>query len=501
MPRIIRQKFLGYLLLLSLALLPSLLFWDGLWLRFGFRDDYSTLREAHEEPGKLFLFCAAQGRPIYGILVESTFAELDGINALPWARVLGALSIGIVCAGMAYLLEKQGWPRRISVASALLLGVLPSAQVVINWGSCWPHAFASALGVIAFALSDRGLRDPRPYRRLPWIIAGAATLLCGVLVYQPDALLYVVPLAAGFLVWKRACMRECFSWVAGHVFIICLTLIVAFLLIKGLFILEGFPVSKRVCFEVDIPGKLLWVLREPLDNAFGLFVLEDTLGRPDAWHRYTGLMVGGVIAFGFILQWRREGWRSGLLWIACGVVSCTLAYAVSLLASERWASYRTIYALSGVVVIFLMRSLWMMGDGAHQLRRHLAFAVMAMLVCIGGFNAAHCSEQLFAMPQHRELELLEHETERINPDKAPHVYVILPDPAATRCELRYLDEYGSLSADTEWCTKEMITLILQERFPEEADVADRVHLSFGYVPAKVPAIYDTVIDLRVLPVR
>jgi hypothetical protein len=497
MPSLLRQKLLGYLLLVSLVLLPSILFWDGLWLRFGFRDDYSTLREAHEEPGKLFMFCAAQGRPLYGMLVESTFAELDGINALPWARILGALSIGVVCAFTAWLLERQGWPRRVSLLCGLLLGLLPSAQVVINWGSCWPHAFAAALGVLAFALNDRGLRDSRPLRRLPWVLAGTAVLLCGLLVYQPDALVYVVPLSAGFLVWGRAQTRNSFSWMVHHIALVCLALVMAFVVVKGLFLLEGFPSSKRVCFEADLPGKLLWFLREPLDNVLGLFVLEDSLGRPVSGHAFTAYLVGLVIVLGLVVHCRREGWRHGLLVLVGGLAFCTLAYAVSLIAAERWASYRTLYALTGVVVVFLMHSLWKLGDLLPRMGRHLAFVAMLGLVSMGVIQAAHSSEELFAMPQSRELELLERETAQINPAKGPRVYIVLPDPAATRSSLRYLDEYGSLSADTEWCTKEMVGLILQERFPEEPDVAERVQLNFGYIPPRQPAQYDTVIDLRV----
>jgi len=488
------------LLICLLGALPSVVYWDSLWMRFGFRDDYSTLREAHEEPGKLFAFCAGQGRPLYGILVEETFEELKGIDQLPFARLAGALSIGVVCVGIAWILEsRQGWPRYLAVSCGIMLGLLPSAQVVIDWGSCWPHAFAAALGVVAFSLTDIGLSsDGSALRRVALVSAGTGLLFAGLLTYQPDALLYVVPMSAGFLAMKGSRLQERFRWLARHVFVIGLALVSAFAVIKILFALKVVVPSARVVVEGNILGKLQWFMREPLDNAFALFLLENKHGSDNTLHWMAAWAVGIFILLGGVIEYKRSGWFAGILWLGSVVGLCLTAYVVSLVAAERWATYRTLYAMTGVVVIFLMRTLWLIAEDRRRLLRMVSHTLVGSLLLLGVVQAAHNTQDDIGEPQSEELAQLSRQAGRIDPVKGPRVFVILANPADTRSELRYLDEFGSVSADSEWCTKEMLLQVLRDRFPEESDLPNRVRLSFGRnEPA--PGLYDAVIDMRVPP--
>jgi len=54
------------LIIVFLFLLPIAVYSTVISTRYGFRDDYSILREANEEAGKVTKFCASLGRPIYG---------------------------------------------------------------------------------------------------------------------------------------------------------------------------------------------------------------------------------------------------------------------------------------------------------------------------------------------------------------------------------------------------------------------------------------------------
>src|SRR5438105_1303033 len=64
-----RRDALGlraWLLTAMIFLVPLITYWPATFHDFGLRDDYSNLREAHEEPGKVVKFCASHARPIYG---------------------------------------------------------------------------------------------------------------------------------------------------------------------------------------------------------------------------------------------------------------------------------------------------------------------------------------------------------------------------------------------------------------------------------------------------
>ena len=497
MNAVVRQNWTHRLALLALVALPVLLYWNAVGMRYGMRDDYSTLREAHEEPGKIFAFCASQGRPVYGLLLEYSFARLDGIGALLWARLLGALGIGLLCAATALVFERRlRWPRGPALLGAALLALVPSAQVIIAWGICWPHAVAALLGLAAFVLADRALTAATSVGRIAAASGAATLLLLGMLTYQSNAMFYVVPMAAGWLTMGDRPGRERWRWLASHGALVGLVLAVAFLLTKALFAEGVFRASPRIIVETAWLDKLGWFIREPLDNALALFVVEDTRLRTAPWFNLMAIAVAAVIVLGGAAEWRRRGPAAALLWWIGGCGLGLLAYVVSLVASERWPTYRTLWPLTGVVVVYLVRSIGQLGLLWPRWGGRLALGLVGGLVAVGAFQAAGTSEALLAEPQRAELARLEAAAAQIDPVRQPRVFVLFPSRLDTQADVNYLDEFGSLSADSEWCTKEMLLLLLHERYPQQPELVKRLRLAFGHWKPK-PGTYDLLIDLRV----
>ena len=491
-----RRNWTHRLALLALVALPALLYWNAVWMRFGLRDDYSTLRETHEEPGKIFAFCTSQGRPVYGLLLEHSFARLDGINALPWARLLGAVCIGFLCAAMALVLERRlRWPRGQAVLGAALLASVPSVQVIVDWGICWPHAVAALLAVAAFVLADRALAAATSVGRVAGVSLAATLLLCGMLTYQSNAMFYAVPMAAGWLAMSDRPWRERLRWLVAHGVLVGLVLAVAFLLTKALFAGGVFRASPRIMVEAAWLDKLGWFLREPLDNALALFVVEDARLRTAPWFNLTAIAVATVIILGGAVEWRRRGPVAALLWWggACGLGM--LAYVVSLVAAERWPTYRTLLPLTGVVVVYLVRSIGQLGLLWPRWGGRLALSLTGGLVAIGAFQATQSSADFLAEPQRAELARLEAAAARIDPVRQPRVFVLFPSRHDTQADVHYLDEFGSLSGDSDWCTKEMLLLLLHERYPQQPELVQRLRLAFGHWKPP-PGTYDLLIDLR-----
>src|SRR4030095_1082210 len=128
----------------ALLLLPSALYYDTISAHYGLRDDYSLLRASHEEPGKVLHLGASQGRPLYGLILEASFARLDGVGDLRAARGLSALAIGLVSLLACRALRRARWSEAQSFAFAALLVVLPAAQIDVSWAICFPHVLAAA---------------------------------------------------------------------------------------------------------------------------------------------------------------------------------------------------------------------------------------------------------------------------------------------------------------------------------------------------------------------
>ena len=169
------------LMVLVLFALPLATYWNTTFHPFGLRDDYSNLREAHEEPGKIVQFTASNSRPLYGVLLQNSFGRIDLVGELAWLRLAGAIGLGGVAAILFGLLRRLGWSLAPAACAAAMVSLMPAAQVVASWAVTWPYPMAGILSISGFALADRfgerGLGWGEPYSSSPsvrWSISLSA---------------------------------------------------------------------------------------------------------------------------------------------------------------------------------------------------------------------------------------------------------------------------------------------------------------------------------------
>ncbi|HEX5107706.1 MAG TPA: glucosyltransferase domain-containing protein [Vicinamibacterales bacterium] len=470
------------------ALVPPLLYSPAILREYGLRDDYSMLREAIVQPAKLIAVCVAEGRPIYGLLLSITHPHLD-VPSLAVARLLAALLIGFAGAMFARILATRfQWSTASAVAAGILLALLPATQVVASWASCWPQAAAGAMSIGAFAISDAGF-DRRGPPRLLAILAAFALLLAATLTYQSNALLYVVPVGAGWL-GRRA---RTWRWLAGHLGLVAAALALSFVITLVLFDVFGFRPSRRVVIDIHPFAKFVWFAQNALREALGLYVLRDMMRRTEPWYTaMQALVATGVVTSLFIGGGIRQAMKR-----TAGLGALLLvAYAVSFVAAERWPTYRTVWPLSGVVLIAFglgVRRCLELG-GAHQgrLRPVLAASIVALIAASALWNV----DRLVARPQAEEWSRMMDEASGFDPQAGGRVFVVLQRPNTIVAPIRHLDEFGSLSADADWVAKEMFIQALRTAHPDVADPATRLAWQSGY-SAPPRGLVATIIDLRV----
>jgi hypothetical protein len=122
---------------------PLATYWPATFHDFGLRDDYSNLREAHEEPATVIKFCASHARPIYGWLLQATYGQTDTVQSLQWMRFAASLLLGALSLVSFRGLRALGWSFSTSLCFALLLALIPSAQVMAGWAVGWPRSIAT----------------------------------------------------------------------------------------------------------------------------------------------------------------------------------------------------------------------------------------------------------------------------------------------------------------------------------------------------------------------
>jgi hypothetical protein len=468
----------------ALLLLPLIIYSNTLFARFGFRDDYAILREVHEEPGKVIQHVGTFARPLYGVLLEVFFEQVDGIDDLWKGRMASALCVGAVSALLFLALLKLNWPTWTSALMGALMAVLPAAQVMVSWAICWPHLVGGLCSFAAFLIGQKGgaLR----------IAAAASLLVTGILIYQSHVFFYFVLVAAGLVAYQDQTLKWRTRCLVKHFLTMGAALAVSYGIMQLLYAGEVFKQSSLVVLENEPLAKLHWFIAGPLRNALALIVLNDAEKGMAVAFIMTSVITGGVILAGGWGKWKSGGWREGLFWAVTLAALLVGAFTANLISMQRWSTYRTIYALTGVLLVFFVLGLQTLASYLPKRREWLAPAVLALIFLLGVPLARVQAYTLFALPQQEELALMEEGARKLALLDRATVFIIRPTIDDTCAPQRYSDEFGTLSTDSDWAPKEMLKLLLNGRVP---DVSKRYTFICG---RSLPAgrTFPVVIDMR-----
>jgi hypothetical protein len=486
----------AWLLTAALFLVPLVTYWPATFHDFGLRDDYSNLREAHEEAGKVLKFCASHARPIYGWLLQATYGQTATVQDLQWMRFGASLLLGALSLVSFRGLRALGWSFSTSLCFAVLLALIPSAQVIAGWAVGWPYAATTLLAFGAFfsveGALNMGMSAGAGRAAGQWMVA-LGLMLVSALIYQSSALFYVVPLAGALIVQRHRTLTQTARWAAIHVGFVVGTLGLAYCVMSALYAMGVFVKSGRVAFEHHWGEKISWFLQEPLPNALSLFVLNDNNHRDHALYMGGAALVGALLLAGAYLEWRRYGATRGLVWLTGLLGLPMFACAVSLVASERYATYRTILAMTAVLLCFLVASMRALTESwSPRGRRMLA----TVIVSIAFFTAQHHVYALIAVPQGNEWQLIMAGAKHVRLEgPRPRIFAIASAPADISTATIYHDEFGSLSSNSEWVPKEMFKRAMHDLHPDIPNLDARYDFSSG---PKVPADqrYDVIIDMH-----
>jgi len=468
----------------SLLLLPLIIYSNTLFGRFGFRDDYAILREVHEEPGKVIRHVGTFARPLYGIMLQVFFERVDGIDDLWKGRVASALCVGAVSSMLFLALLKLNWPIWTSALLGALMSVLPAAQVIVSWAICWPHLVGGLCSFAAFLVGQKGgaVRSA----------AAVSLLVTGILIYQPHVFFYFVLVAAGLVAYQDQTLQWRTRCLIKHFLTMGVALATSYGIMQLLYAAVVFEQSNLVVLETEPMAKLHWFISGPLRNALALIVLNDAEKGMAVAFIATAVITAGVILVGGWGRWRSGGWREGLFWAVTLSALLMGAFTANLVSMQRWSTYRTIYALTGVLLVFFVLGLQTLASYLTKRREWVVPSVLALMFLVGLPLARIQAHTLFALPQQEELALVEEGAKKLALLDKATVFIIRPTIDDTCAPQRYSDEFGTLSTDSDWVPKEMLKLLLNGQVP---DLSKRYTFICG---RSLPAgrTFPVVIDMR-----
>ena len=325
-----------------------------------------------------------------------------------------------------------------------------------------------------------------------WLVA-LGLMVVSALIYQPSAMFYVVPLAAALISQRHRTMGRTARWIGIHLGFVVSALGLAYCAMSLLYAAGVFVKSGRIAFEHRWIEKAGWFLQETLPNALSLFVLNDNNHRDHPLYFGCALLVGAILLAGAYVEWRRHGSARGIVWLTALLGLPVFACAVSLIASERYATYRTIFAMTAVLLCFLVASIRALTESWGPSGRRMLAAV---LVPIAFFAAQHHVYALIAVPQGNEWELIMAGAKQVHLDGTrPRIFAIKSTPADISTATIYHDEFGSLSSNSEWVPKEMFKRAMHDLHPGIANLDSRYDFFSG---PKLPPDqrFDVIINLH-----
>jgi hypothetical protein len=493
-PRSQRVAWPAWALTAALFLAPLLIYAPTTFHDYGLRDDYSNLREAHEEPGKILNFCASHARPLYGLMLQASYGQTTTVQNLQWMRFLAAMLLGTLSVVSYRSARALGWSLNAAVCFALLVIMMPASQVIAAWAVGWPYAVAALLGIAGFFAAEGAMSTANTRGRImaQWAVA-LGLMISSALTYQPSAMFYVVPLAAALIAQRRRSARQTLRWAGIHLAFVAAALGCTYALMSGLYSIGFFIKSERIAFEQHWLDKIVWFLREPLPNALNLFVLNDNNQREQGLY-FTGAALAGLLLIGgVVMEWRRHGRARGLVWLAGLLGLPMFAFAISLVASERYATYRTILAMTAVLVCYMVASANALTAGLSQGARK---AIAAFVLVLAFACAQYHPYALIAVAQGNEWNLIMDGAEHVKlGERKPRIFAVAPTPADRSTESIYHDEFGSLSSNSEWVPKEMFERAMHDLRPNVQNLDARYDFATG---SKLPGgqNFDVIINLH-----
>ena len=490
----IRTRICLYVLLLT----PLAVYWQTIFHDFGLRDDYTHLRATSETPGMLVKVSASHGRPLAGALLETTFGLTSDVSQLPWLRLASVLLLTVLALAMWRQLYQSGWTEVEAAAIGLGVICLPAAQISAGWAIMWPQALALLLSVAGFSAIETEL-ERGGLKRAVALLGGCMIYALAALIYQANALFAVVLIAAVLLARTGRETLTDLKWLGYHLGALLLGLGVASLMVQGLFSNGVFQQSAGMQWETDPLGKLGWFFLQPLPNALALFALRDDFGSGSVffWSAVlvsTGLIGAGVrfTPSGAVVWWKRK-WFWGL------VILPFVAHGAGLLVAERSTSYRMLFPLSGLVLVYAIHGLRAVTATAliKPLWHYLGVGVLALGVAWFAHQQAFA---LIAEPQGHEWTIVQSSVQRVNFTKPTTVYFLTPALTGRSTERVFGDEFGSLSSDSPAVSKDMVKAALHERYGAKLPKGGSYTFAAGpEMPG--PEAYDLVIDMRRLKQR
>jgi len=361
---------------------------------YGILDDYNDLLSARATPISAS-YRIGEGRPLDAVWTRIAYSLATDVEDLRYIRFAGVFGVALL-AWIVYLTLAHAGRRKFQAfCLAAVMGLSLPFQVYAAWATTSNFAFSALLSALAFPLSNRAFEMRR--RAPKWSLAAGAVLLllAGITTYQPSGMFFWVVAAVVLLKADRP-LRDVLRRFGWCCMIVSAGMLLAFAASRIGSALR--PVSSpRRDLVADFAAKARWFLVDAFPNALNFAWLS-----VDATFTWTIFIVMSIGLFMHFQGARRE--RAWKVVVAASIL--VLSYAPNLLSSMNDAGYRTLPAITSLVILYAYLAL--LGCQRRLRLRSPAGlnSIMGAAAIVCALSAAHHVRTHLVLPQVRELTLI-----------------------------------------------------------------------------------------------
>src|ERR1700722_11606217 len=130
-------------------------------------------------------------------------------------RFAASLLLGALCWVSFRGLHALGWSFTTSLCFAVLLALIPSAQVMAGWAVGWPYVATALLAFGGFFTVEGALAvgmSAGPGRAVAQWTVALGLMVVSALIYQPSSMFYVVPMAGALIAQRHRTLPQTVRW-------------------------------------------------------------------------------------------------------------------------------------------------------------------------------------------------------------------------------------------------------------------------------------------------
>jgi hypothetical protein len=387
------------------------------------------------------------GRPIYAALFYCSFHFMSRIGDLGWLRAIGVAGIAAVAMATWLAAERTSLARPLTIAVALLVGLMPPFQVYAAWAVTAFYPWAALSAIFAFQSIDGDEGHPQTIYS---IILGFFLLVASLAIYQPASTMFWF--CAG-LSWLSAPKLPSLCRIARCGLVMAGALLADYTMAKVLPYFYGdFVPATRASIATDFLPKMWWFIGQPLQDALNLPLIQPSI-------------LGSLIVATFILTglWLSgEGsWKARIARISLAVALLPLSYLPNLVINVDWTSYRTEIGLASLVLFYVATASvgWLRWA---RLEQKLPIVAGATVLACSALAVGNIVYEVI-LPQTKEYQLV---TAYLGTNyaigHARQLYLIQARRQDTLAPFVRYDEFGIPSSCQIWVLRGMAWLILRD---------------------------------------